>query len=1193
MSARVNCRSPEEGDVLMRSLLSLRRARRTVLVLVCALAGVLGVGVGSAGALLYHRYEAQIAGGGAMAFDGGDLLVDEGSRLAEYDGSSDALLAQLSSSSLGLSGLTGIAAGSSGGETQMYARTGEDIAVLGVGACGTVECATVKGQWSGAGTPAGSFFPQENGFTALFDGVAVDNSTSASDWAKGDVFVATSWQYRGQGLGTDVVDVFKPADSANGYKEEYVMQINTSSLGGESFEPEGFAVSEVNGDVIVDNAGRSVDVFEPTGLGEYTLAYRLTGPNGNASFEKVGAVAAAGGSGLGAGDIFVADREKNVVYEFGAGGEMVARIEGTPSGAFTGPGGVVVDPVSGRVFVGDSAIDVFSGDLVVPDTTMEGVAGAKYDSQSGTWTLDLTGSVNPDGAGPATCRFAWGSTPALGNQAACEGPGESAADPVANGMSPVGVQAQISGLAPDTTYYYRLQASNENGPNEGEESQDAQFTTNGPGISEESASSVTATSATLNAVIDPNNNPTTYYFQYGTSASYGQSVPLPPGVALGSSKGDLNVSVQVQGLVAGTVYHYRVVAVGESGGETVPVLGSDETFTTQQSGGEFNLPDGREWEMVSPPDKHGALILPIRGEGVIQASVVGNAVTYITDAPTEADPDGYSNYAQALSTRGPSGWSTHDIAIPHETATGQSVGLGQEYRFFSEDLSLAVVQPFGSFDPSVSPEASEQTPYLRTNYLDENVNDPCVEGCYRPLVTGKPGFANVPEGTVFGESSITYGGSHDCPPNLICGPEFVDATPDLSHIFLSSSAKLTAEESSSGIYEWAQGKLKASSPTSMPSPRVLTSEDGSWVYFFSGEILASGAVAGGPNLYVRHGGTTKLVATLSPGDREDNYGGPLNHLTMRVSPNGRWLAFMSQRELTGYDTHDAVSGKPDEEVYLYDAEGNGGSGKLVCASCDPSGARPVGVENESINFKLVGGINIWPGNQGIAANIPGWTPYKLNEVFYQSRYLSDSGRLFFNSDDALVPQDVNGTEDVYEFEPVGVGDCKVSNPNFSERSDGCVGLISSGTSAEESAFMDASGSGGDVFFLTAAKLSPQDDDTALDMYDAHECTSAEPCFPAPAVQPPACSTEASCRAAPTPQPTIFGLPSSATFAGTGNLTPTNLQPAVKARSLTRAQKLARALKACRKKRGRGRDSCKRQADARYGSRTNLKSGRRG
>ena len=63
----------------------------------------------------------------------------------------------------------------------------------------------------------------------------------------------------------------------------------------------------------------------------------------------------------------------------------------------------------------------------------------------------------------------------------------------------------------------------------------------------------------------------------------------------------------------------------------------------------------------------------------------------------------------------------------------------------------------------------------------------------------------------------------------------------------------------------------------------------------------------------------------------------------------------------------------------------------------------------------------------LAANRPGLDRRRARvRALYQSRYLSDSGRLFFDSSDALVPQDANGTEDVYEYEPAGVGSCTSS-----------------------------------------------------------------------------------------------------------------------------------------------------------------------
>jgi hypothetical protein len=125
-----------------------------------------------------------------------------------------------------------------------------------------------------------------------------------------------------------------------------------------------------------------------------------------------------------------------------------------------------------------------------------------------------------------------------------------------------------------------------------------------------------------------------------------------------------------------------------------------------------------------------------------------------------------------------------------------------------------------------------------------------------------------------------------------------------------------------------------------------------------------------------------------------------------------------------------------------------------------------------------------------------------------------------------------------------VGSCKPPSYGqsasivYSEALGGCVGLISAGTSAEESAFMDASETGGDVFFLTLSRLSPQDIDTSIDIYDAHECTAVSPCAPDPALVPPPCTTGDACKLAPTPQPTRFGAPASETFSGTGDLSPT-------------------------------------------------------
>ncbi len=1004
------------------------------------------------------------------------------------------------------------------------------------------------------------------------------------------------------------------------------------------------------------------------------------------------------------------------------------------AGDLTSGSGLAIDSSDGTVYATDSEdhVVVFTA-VAIPDVTTEAV------SEPAPASATLNGTVSLDKEGQATCRFEWGTTTSLGQDAQCE--------PEDVTTEPGPVHAKLTGLTPDTTYYYRLHATNKIGSNEGEI---LHFTTPGPGLHGESVADVAATSATFEATIDPHGEATSCYFQYGTSGNYSSATDLPaaPGAPVGSGEGDVQaIPEHVQGLAAGTTYHYRVVVVSEvevSPGvfEAQEFAGPDQTFTTQPAVAPFVLPDARQWEMVSSPNKLGARIFPIGGElWVTHASASGDAMTYLTNAPTEAEPQGYAIYMQVLSTRGPQGWSSRDINPPHEAATGYTLGYGETYQFFSEDLSQGAMQPLGPFTRSLSEEASEQTPFLRTLFAPGDPGASCGGSCYRPLVSGCPAagecragvreHADVPAGTVFGEEG-------KCPlERLICGPEFVGATPDLTHVVLSSEIALTGTPiGGASLYEWTAGRqlqqvdllpangkgeevpareaqlglensvvrhaisaddsrivwvvpagsgghlymrdmargetvqldavqggsgtgggappvfqdassdgsrvfftdgqhltqdsggtndlyvcemvvvadklrceLTDLTPTGANGPAEVAglapgvSEDGSWVYFAASGVLAPGAVQGdcgseaSPgsmcNMYVAHyngaAWETNVVVVLPIGDINDwsGRGARLRAMTARVSPDGRWLAFMSQRSLTGYDTTDALTGRPDEEVYLYDA----GTNRVVCASCNPTGARPVGVEYKSLTPYLDGGLYLgWSEEQGIAASVPAWTS-NGEGALYQPRYLSDNGRLFFNSNDALVPQDVNGTGDVYEYEPPGVGGCTTGSVTFSERSDGCVDLISSGSSPEESGFMDASATGGrdaeghegggDVFFFTSARLSPADYDTSRDVYDAHECSAAVPCFAAPAAVPPPCVTGDACKAAPSPEPAIFGAPASATFSGAGNVTGAVSAPVVGSRSLTRAQKLTRALRACRKRRGKRRRVCERAAHRAY------------
>jgi YVTN family beta-propeller protein len=96
-----------------------------------------------------------------------------------------------------------------------------------------------------------------------------------------------------------------------------------------------------------------------------------------------------------------------------------------------------------------------------------------------------------------------------------------------------------------------------------------------PAVTTNAASGVTSAAATLNGSVNPEGQSTTYKFDYGTSTSYGSSVPSPAGSA-GSGTSTVNESASLTGLRPGTTYHYRIEATNATG----TTDGPDQTFTT-------------------------------------------------------------------------------------------------------------------------------------------------------------------------------------------------------------------------------------------------------------------------------------------------------------------------------------------------------------------------------------------------------------------------------------------------------------------------------------------------------------------------------------------------------------------------------------------------------------------------------------
>jgi hypothetical protein len=920
-------------------------------------------------------------------------------------------------------------------------------------------------------------------------------------------------------------------------------------------------------------------------------------------------------------------------------------------------------------------------------------------------SLEVKGVLNPtEEAEAGTYEF-------LYKRSSSECEGESATTPAgSHGRVAEEATGEATDLLPHTSYTFCLRAHNgaTPEPEPSTPSTPATFTTMvaAPTV-EGSVADVAATSATLDADIDPQGAQTGYQFELATQGSSFSPVAEPAGSgSVPEGTEPVAVSAHVQhGLAANTAYQLRVV-VSNSAGE---VTSAPVSFTTQSEGealGVGGLPDHRAWELVSPPDRRGAAVEPADGVfGPVQGAAGGGAIAYGTTGAIEGAPEGNRalEASTVISTHGPAGWSTQDIASENEAAgakeDGYAAGFGDEYKLFSPNLSSALVW---SLAATPLPPTAEQTPlYLR--YAD---------GSFEALVTA----ANVETGVDFG----TVGTLNE-----------PDTSPNFAHVVFSSKVPLTSNATGEGLYEWSAGHLQLVSVLPSggePAPESLlgngknqnmagaiasdgnafwkggehlymfdaetgrsvqldavqpgpndgsgtadavyqdtaaegteafftdgeeltpgasegslyaydaqtgklsdltapvnagesagvqgllpgVAEDGSYVYAVAGGVLTPSAnaygetaTAGADNLYELHqqgeSWQPTFIATLSVADAPDWGGGEARAvlLTSRVSPNGEWLAFMSQRSLTGYDSEDASSvqrsERLDEEVYLYDAQ----SGKLLCASCNPSGARPAGIDDVEVEEvpPLVVGENVWPSGTWLAASVPGWTPNETGVALYQSRYLDNSGRLFFDSADALVPQAVNHTEDVYEYEPpVGAGggldsspeppndSCTTTSSTYSPAAQGCIALISSGTASQESEFLDASESGDDVFFYSAARLTPQASASGYSVYDAHVCGAGWAC--AAGQQPVGvtpCESASECRAPSAPPGTSAGSTSASVgFEGAGNLAPAPLAAVVK--SPTRAQKLADALRACRKDKKRSRrNKCEMQARTKYGA----------
>ena len=126
----------------------------------------------------------------------------------------------------------------------------------------------------------------------------------------------------------------------------------------------------------------------------------------------------------------------------------------------------------------------------------------------------------------------------------------------------------------------------------------------GPGTNGSYTQSVTANTAQLQGGIYPNGSDTVYWWEYGTTTSYGQRT-LP--IDAGTGSAPQSVGATLTGLQPATTYHYRLVAQNSFDG-TSTMYGYDFTLTTAPSstnspnqGSPTSQPSPTTTTTVSPP----------------------------------------------------------------------------------------------------------------------------------------------------------------------------------------------------------------------------------------------------------------------------------------------------------------------------------------------------------------------------------------------------------------------------------------------------------------------------------------------------------------------------------------------------------------------------------------------------------------
>jgi hypothetical protein len=538
------------------------------------------------------------------------------------------------------------------------------------------------------------------------------------------------------------------------------------------------------------------------------------------------------------------------------------------------------------------------------------------------------------------------------------------------------------------------------------------------------------------------------------------------------------------------------------------------------------LPDGRVYELVSPPFKNGNeagattnAFITGAAQRYGYAAPDGNSVLFEGTGPMGESPSPDS--VLFVAQRSSSGWNTRALA-PAAHQDGEPVGTLRAQAGYldpSQDLSHAMVLAGGytlASEPSGPCEGKQQLyltgsdPFVAATWLEQPAIDDPIESCESYKESGAPVGGTPDFSTVY----FTY------PGTLL--PEDASRAP-YAH-YTGSADGFEAW----GFYEYHEGALREAGvlpdgevdefgavPAASGHGKALAgnevSADGSRAFFVSPDPGACEGQMGGqnnctlhpPELYVRENGEKTVLVSQSqlPGEvGEPAPGGPLRmpNPTRNVgpqddgsyvfaSPDGSQAFFQSEDQLTS----DAPEGPPgDTSAKTYDFDVNTGAltylpgvvGQIVVAASDGSSLAFVRPEMGGAPAEL----DLWSAgpNGGSVTQI---TQLPESGSVSEARMSSDGSVLVFETSSDLSGAFNNGeTLQVYRYDvPANTLGCVSCAPPGVQSGAASMSSLQPAETYEKrtatiQGVVDSRGisSDGDrIFFDTSAPLVPQDTDT--------------------------------------------------------------------------------------------------------------------